>query len=94
MDRCQLEQYLHEQIPLSKAIGIEVMVADDSGVTLHTPLAPNRIHRDTVFRGSTSAVAILAAWVLLYVRLQQEHVSYRMIVAFLACSTIQDSLAW
>jgi thioesterase domain-containing protein len=107
MDRCELEQYLHEHIPLSKAMGIEVMVADGLGVTLRAPLAPDINHRDTVFGGSASAVAILAAWALLYVRLQQRHVSYRIVIqqntmnyerpmvsAFLACSTIQDSLAW
>ncbi|MFB3040360.1 MAG: YiiD C-terminal domain-containing protein, partial [Candidatus Poribacteria bacterium] len=69
MDLSALEEYLHEHIPLSKAIGVKVVEADSAGVTLSAPLAPNINHRETVFGGSASAVAILAAWTLLYVRL-------------------------
>lgn len=64
MKRCDLEQYLHEHIPLSRAMGVEVQEADWNGVTLRAPLAPNNNHRETVFGGSASAVAILAAWAL------------------------------
>lgn len=107
MKRCDLEQYLHEHIPLSRAMGVEVVETDWNGVTLRAPLAPNINHRETVFGGSASAVAILAAWALLYVRLQHEHVNCRLVIqrntmtyerpivsTFDASSTIQDSLAW
>jgi hypothetical protein len=52
-------------------MGIEVVVADPTSVMLRAPFAPNINHRETVFGGSASAVTILAAWALLYVRLQQ-----------------------
>ena len=52
-------------------MGVEVIEAAWNGVTLRAPLAPNINHRETVFGGSASAVAILAAWAILYVRLQQ-----------------------
>jgi thioesterase domain-containing protein len=70
VDRWELAQYLHEHIPLSRAMGVEVVEATWDGVSLRAPLAPNINHRETVFGGSASAVAILAAWALLYVRLQ------------------------
>jgi thioesterase domain-containing protein len=45
-------------------MGVEVVKADWNGVTLRAPLAPTTNHRKTVFGGSASALAILAAWVL------------------------------
>jgi thioesterase domain-containing protein len=66
----ELTQYIHEQIPLSKAIGVSVVAIEDDAVILQAPLAPNLNHRQTVFGGSASAVAILAGWALLHVRLR------------------------
>jgi thioesterase domain-containing protein len=65
-----VEQYLHEHIPLSKAMAVSVSSIDASGVILSAPLQPNINHRSTVFGGSISAVAILCAWTLIHVRLQ------------------------
>lgn len=64
-----LEQYLHRHIPLSAAMQVAVHTANADTVVLHAPLAPNINHRETVFGGSASAVATLAAWAVLYVRL-------------------------
>jgi thioesterase domain-containing protein len=61
VDRCELAHYLHEHIPLSHAMGVEVVEADWHSVTLRAPLAPNINHRETVFGGSASAVGIVAA---------------------------------
>ena len=60
--RPALEAYLHEHIPISRNLGVRVLAADRAGVRLAAPLAPNVNHRDTVFGGSLSAVAILAGW--------------------------------
>lgn len=65
----EVEAYLHAQIPISAAMGVEVEVATDSVVRLRAPLRPNINHRSTVFGGSASAIAILAGWTLLHVRL-------------------------
>lgn len=75
-----LESYLHERIPLSKAMAVEVRSATPEGVELFAPLAPNINHRDTVFGGSASAVAILAAWCALYVRMRSEQRSGRIVI--------------
>ena len=69
MNAIDLERYLHEHIPLSKAMQVSVVSVDTDGVTLRAPLAPNINHQDTVFGGSASAVAILAGWSLLHTRL-------------------------
>lgn len=56
-----LEQYLHDHIPLSKAMQVSVLEASQERVILMAPLAPNINHTESVFGGSASAVATLAA---------------------------------
>jgi thioesterase domain-containing protein len=102
-----LERYLHEHIPLSKAMQVSVVSVQSDGVTLRAPLAPNINHRDTVFGGSVSAVAILAGWSLLHTRLagtdladrlviQRNTVNYDLPIAgsFTARSFITTPAAW
>jgi thioesterase domain-containing protein len=75
-----LQRYLHERIPISKAMGVEVLEATVDGVKLAAPLSPNINHRETVFGGSASAVAILSAWSLLYLRLKYENIDSRIVI--------------
>ena len=75
-----LQAYLRERIPLSRAMAIEVRAATPQRVILYAPLAPNINHRDTVFGGSASAVAILAAWSVLYVRMQAAGLAGRIVI--------------
>jgi len=75
-----LQQFLHERFPLSKTMGVEVVAATTEGVTLSAPLAPNVNHHDTVFGGSASAVAILSAWALLYLRLKDAHQHWGIVI--------------
>lgn len=76
----ELEKYLHEHIPLSKAMEVSVVAIRDDAVTLRAPLAPNINHRETVFGGSASAVAILAAWSLLHTRLRRDGIANRLVI--------------
>jgi thioesterase domain-containing protein len=80
MSLAELEQYLHDHIPLSKAMGVAVVSADADSVILQAPLAPNINHRETVFGGSASALAILAAWSLLHTRLQGKGIDARLVI--------------
>jgi thioesterase domain-containing protein len=107
MKRRELEQFLHEFIPLSKAMGVQVRKSNAEHVVLSAPLIPNRNHQSTVFGGSASAVAILAAWSLLHVRLKQAGLQVRLVIRqntmkyerpiegkFLASSSLGDLSAW
>jgi thioesterase domain-containing protein len=76
----ELAQYIHEHIPLSRAMGVAVVSVEESTVTLQAPLAPNINHRHTVFGGSASALAILAGWALLHVRLQAAGIADRLVI--------------
>lgn len=80
MSPLELEKYLHDHIPLSKAMEVGVVRSQPDGVILSAPLAPNINHRDTVFGGSASAVAILAAWSLLHTRLASEGIASRLVI--------------
>jgi thioesterase domain-containing protein len=80
MNAAELRAFLHERIPLSRAMAVEVRRATPDGVTLYAPLEPNINHRDTVFGGSASAVAILAAWSALYLRMRSAGLSGRILI--------------
>lgn len=69
MTEAELETYLHDHIPLSRAMAARVVSIAADKVVLGAPLGPNINHRDTVFGGSASALAILSAWSLLHLRL-------------------------
>jgi thioesterase domain-containing protein len=75
-----LARYIHVHIPLSKAMGVSVVSFDEQTVTLEAPLGPNINHRQSVFGGSASALAILAGWALLHVRLHAEGITNRLVI--------------
>jgi thioesterase domain-containing protein len=102
-----LQQFLHERFPLSRTMGVEVVTATTEGVTLSAPLEPNVNHHDTVFGGSASAVAILSAWALLYLRLKDAHQQWGIVIQrntmnyerpitdrFTASSVLPDPTSW
>jgi thioesterase domain-containing protein len=76
----ELQTYLHEHIPLSAAMQVQVEMATPERILLGAPLAPNINHRDTVFGGSASALAILAAWSLLHVKLSAGGYRTRLVI--------------
>ena len=80
MDASALETYLRERIPLSRAMEVRVVEIGATHLRVAAPLAPNINHRDTVFGGSAAAVAMLAAWGLLYVRLDHEQRPARLVI--------------
>jgi thioesterase domain-containing protein len=59
---------------------VSVLALAADGVVLGAPLAPNINHRDTVFGGSASALAILAAWSLLHARLSGQGLGHRLVI--------------
>jgi thioesterase domain-containing protein len=75
-----LQDYLYAHIPLSKAMAVEVKSATPQGVLLSAPLAPNINHRDTVFGGSASTLAILSAWALLHVSMLDANIKARLVI--------------
>lgn len=103
----ELAQYLHTQIPLTQAMAVSVVSIEPNAVTLQAPLAPNVNHRQSVFGGSAAALAILAGWALLHVRLHAEGIAARLVIqrntmqyrqpilgAFTARATLEHPERW
>jgi len=63
-------EYLHEQIPLTRAMGVQVASYDGREVVVTAPLAPNHNHLGTAFGGSLSVMATLAGYALLWLELR------------------------
>ena len=76
----ELQQYLHEHIPITRAMQVTVLEAKPDATLLAAPLAPNINHRDTVFGGSAAALATLAAWTLLHARLAAAGLPSRLVI--------------
>ncbi len=76
----ELEAYLHSNIPLSAAMGVQVKIATPEQVLLCAPLGPNINFHQTVFGGSGVVLATLSAWTLLHLRLSQEHLDAQLVI--------------
>jgi thioesterase domain-containing protein len=57
-----LQQRIAGEFPLARHIGIVVDSADDTGIILRAPLAPNSNDKGTAFGGSLYSVAVLTGW--------------------------------
>lgn len=75
-----LERYLHQQIPLSAAMGVRVRMATPERVQLAAPLAPNVNHNESIFGGSAAALATLSAWALLHLRIARSGLHARLVI--------------
>jgi thioesterase domain-containing protein len=66
-----LEAFLHERIPLSRALGCQVVAADRRGVHLRAPLEPNTNMHGTAFAGSLASLSLLSGWIWVVVALRE-----------------------
>jgi len=64
------EKFFHEQIPITRAMGLRVVANDERGFTVEAPVALNSNHLRTAFGGSINAVATLAAYGFLWLELK------------------------
>lgn len=71
MNKSQLEKVLHDEIPITGLMGIEVQNISENSVTLGAPIEKNINHKRTAFGGSLYSVCVLTGWSLLFVKLKQ-----------------------
>jgi thioesterase domain-containing protein len=63
----RIEALLHQQIPITRAMGVRVVArTDEGGVILEAPLEENHNHLNTAFGGSLGALATLSGYALLW----------------------------
>lgn len=65
----ETEQFFHEQIPLTRAMGVRVESYDGEQLILTAPLDRNHNHLGTAFGGSLSVMATLAGYGLIWLEL-------------------------
>ena len=68
----KLEKILHEEIPITLAMGIQVAEILEDSIKLSAPLAPNVNHKSTAFGGSLYSLCVLTGWSLLYAQLAKQ----------------------
>lgn len=70
-------------------MGVEVIEAGDEGVRIRAPLESNGNHHGTLFGGSASALAILAAWGWMYLELESEGLDPDLVIQRSAMEFLQ-----
>lgn len=89
MTPAALAEYLHHNIPLTRAMDITVLEASVDQVMLSAPLAPNLNMHGTMFGGSVGTLALTAAWSLLHLRLEQAGLAAQLVVRRAATEYLQ-----
>jgi thioesterase domain-containing protein len=67
------ERFLHEQIPLTHAMGVKLESYDGTQLVVTAPLEPNHNHLGTAFGGSLSALTTLTGYAMLWLQLGDRH---------------------
>ena len=75
-----LERTLHDEIPISQAIGVRVAEYDGISLRLTAPLAPNTNHKCTAFGGSLYSLAVLCGWGLLHLKLAEARLHKHIVI--------------
>lgn len=65
--------YLHEKIPLTRAMGAEIVFYDEDQIVIAAPLALNHNHLGTAFGGSLNSLATLAGYAFLWLALNDRN---------------------
>ena len=71
MDKKEFEQFLHRQIPVTKAMEFSVLEFTASRVRISAKLEPNRNHHLTAFGGSISCLMTVTGWALVYANIKE-----------------------
>jgi len=75
-----LEQTIHHEIPITRAMGISVHEFDGKRLVLTAPLSRNINHKSTAFGGSINTVATLSCWGFLFMILHNHQIDCRIVI--------------
>ncbi len=71
MNKYEFEQFLHEQIPITKAMGFSVIEFTPSKVRISAKLEPNINHKSTAFGGSINALMTVCGWAMVFINIKE-----------------------
>ncbi|GLQ32913.1 YiiD C-terminal domain-containing protein [Litoribrevibacter albus] len=72
MNKEKIKEYLYDNIPLAKAMGVEVIDIGKHSLTLKAPLSNNSNMHGTAFGGSLSSLALLTGWSLIHTQVSDQ----------------------
>jgi len=75
-----LQQTLRREMPITVAMGIEVVSWDTERLTMRMPLEPNRNHQYSAFAGSLNALCTIVGWGTLFMLLQRESLPGNIVI--------------
>ena len=81
MDKNEFEQFLHQQIPVTKAMEFNVLEITPSRVRISAKLEPNKNHQSTAFGGSISCLMTVAGWALVYANIKKIDPNAHIVIA-------------
>ena len=75
-----VKNYLYENIPITKHLGVEVKEYSDLSLKLSAPIKNNINHRESAFGGSISSLVILSGWTLLHLKLLEAGIDCHLVI--------------
>jgi len=76
----EITAQLHKELPLTRAMDVQLSEWDGSLVKITAPLAPNHNHTDTAFGGSIASLAILAGYTALFLVLRDRDIDAHILI--------------
>jgi thioesterase domain-containing protein len=76
----KLQHTLHDEIPLTRDMGITVASYDGKLLQLKAPLAPNINHKCTAFGGSLYALAVSCGWGMVHIKLEEAGLHLHIVI--------------
>ena len=76
----EITAVLHKDLPLTRAMGVQLTCWDGATVSLTAPLEPNHNHTATAFGGSIASLSILAGYTALYLLLRDRDVRAHILI--------------
>lgn len=67
-------------MPITAAMGIEVVSWQDQRLTMHMPLEPNRNHQYSAFAGSLNALCTIVGWGTIFMLLRSESLDGNIVI--------------
>jgi len=67
----RVEEFLHQRIPLAKAMNCKVIESSRSSLSIQAPRFANTVEGETLFGGSMMTVGVFASWTLLQIALRR-----------------------
>ena len=76
----KLQQTLHREMPISKAMGITVHDWDGQRLAMQMPLEPNRNHQYSAFAGSLNALCTAVGWGTVVMLLESQGLTGNVVI--------------